>query len=72
MPQNILAAIALAQAAIKIGSDIFDAVQRATAEGRDLTQDEFNDILAKKHAADDLAAAERRRLDDLFGTTPKP
>lgn len=67
MPQNILAAIAIAQAAIKVGSDIFDAIQRATSEGRDLTADEFNAILIKKTNADDLAANERRRLDELFG-----
>ena len=67
MPQNILAAITIAQAAIQIGSDIFNAVRVATEEGRDLTPDELAAVLAKKQAADDLAESERKRLDDLFG-----
>lgn len=66
MPPNILVALSIAQAALKIGSDIFDLVQAATGDGRDLTPDELAKVFAKKQAADELAAAERARLDSLL------
>ena len=65
--QNILAAIAIAQAAVKVGADIMAAIRVATEGGRDLTPEELALVIAQKQSADALADAERRRLDDLFG-----
>lgn len=65
MPQ-VLAALAIAQAAAAVWRDISSAVAVAQSEGRDLTPAEFDALTSKKASADALADAELKRLRDKF------
>lgn len=61
MPQ-VLAALAIAQAAAEVFNSISSAVATANSEGRDLTPAEWEALTSKKQSADALAEAELTRL----------